>query len=158
MHLSYCHLKSPAVASGWSLLELLMALVLMTIVATLALAAPQLYNSWQGHILYDERQRLAQQIRFARLTGVQKKAKVNLCWSKVCGSYVGFLTYLDTNQDGYETPLSQWKINQKVSFHFNRGSQISFNRAGNTAHSGTLVVCLAKASSSGLNKKSRVTL
>jgi hypothetical protein len=102
--------------------------------------------------LHDERQKLAQQIRFARLTSLQKSAKVSLCWSQVCGSPAGFLVYLDANKDGLwqdsETPLSQWQINKRLSFRFNRrfnrGHQVSFNHAGNTAQSGTMVLCLAK--------------
>ena len=78
---------------GWSLLELLIALALVAIVASLA--APPIYATWQLQSLYDERQRLAQQIRFARLTSLQKSAKVSLCWSQVCGSSAGFLVYLD---------------------------------------------------------------
>lgn len=147
MHLSHFHLKTLTQGSGWSLLELVIVLALMAAVA--ALARPQLFSSWQGQFLYDERQRLAQQVRFARLTSLQQNAKVSLCWSKECGSSVGFLIYLDTNNDGYwqsiETPLSRWQIKKSLTFSFNRGSQISFNKAGNTAQSGTMILCLAKA-------------
>ena len=136
-------LKLLRAGSGWSLLELLIVLALMAIIASLA--APQLYATWQLQSLYDERQRLAQQIRFARLSSLQKSAKVSLCWSEVCGSSVGFVIYLDTNNDGYwqhtETSLSQWQVKQGLTFRFNHGGQISFNSAGNTAQSGTMILC-----------------
>jgi Tfp pilus assembly protein FimT len=128
---------------GWSLLELFIVLALMAVVA--ALAAPQLYATWQLQTLYDERQRLAQQIRFARLTSLQKSTKVNVCWSETCGSSGAFVTYVDINNDSYwqptETLLSQWNINKGLSFSFNRGSQISFSTSGNTAQSGTMILC-----------------
>jgi len=130
-------------SSGWSLLELIIVLALMAIVASLV--APQLYATWQLQSLHDERQRLAQQVRFARLTSLQKSAKVSVCWSELCGASIGFVIYLDTNTDGYwqhtERLLSQWQINNSFSFHFNRGTQLSFNSAGNTAQSGTLILC-----------------
>jgi Tfp pilus assembly protein FimT len=53
--------------------------------------------------------------------------------------------YLDTNNDGYwqhtETSLSQWQVKQGLTFRFNHGGQISFNSAGNTAQSGTMILC-----------------
>jgi len=65
----------------------------------------------------------------------------------VCGSPEGFLGYLDVNKDGLwqasETPLSKWQINKRLFFRFNRGHQVSFNHSGNTAQSGTMVLCLA---------------
>jgi len=81
MLLPHLCLKLLRAGSGWSLLELLIVLALMAIIASLA--APQLYATWQLQSLYDERQRLAQQIRFARLSSLQKSAKVSLCWSEV---------------------------------------------------------------------------
>jgi type IV fimbrial biogenesis protein FimT len=143
MRLDLYSLKLFRVCSGWSLLELLIVLALMAIAASVA--APQLYATWQLQSLHDERQRLAQQIRFARLTSLQKNIKVRICWSNSCGSSVGFITYVDANNDSYwqptETALSQWKVQQGLSFRFNRGVQISFNGAGNTAQSGTMVLC-----------------
>ena len=131
------------VTSGWSLLELLIVLALVAIIV--ALAAPAFYVTWQLQILHDERQKFAQQIRYARITSLQKKSTVNLCWSQSCGITSGFAIYLDTDQDGHwqakEMLLSHWQPNKGVSFSFNRGVQISFNYAGNTAHSGTMVFC-----------------
>ena len=147
MRLFQYHLKLSRVCSAWSLLELLIVLALMAIIASLG--APQLYSSWRLQTLHDERQRLAQKIRFARLTSLQKRAKVSLCWSQVCGSSQGFLIYLDANKDHQwqhpETRLSQWQINKSLSFQFNRGDQISFNGAGNTAQSGTMILCVVNA-------------
>ena len=146
MRLLQFQLKYSCVCSAWSLLELLIVLALMAILASLGL--PQIYSAWHLQSLHDERQKLAQQNRFARLTSLQKSAKVSLCWSQVCGSPAGFLVYLDANKDGLwqapETPSSQWQINKRLSFRFNRGHQVSFNHAGNTAQSGTMVLCLAK--------------
>ncbi|WP_443631165.1 GspH/FimT family protein [Candidatus Njordibacter sp. Uisw_056] len=140
---------------GWSLLELLIALALVAIVASLA--APPIYATWQLQSLYDERQRLAQQIRFARITSIQANAKVSICWSSACGASIGFLTYLDKNNDSYwqhaELVLSQWQIRKGVFFHFNRDSQISFNSAGNTAQSGTMVLCSPSSSSAVVNSE-----
>jgi prepilin-type N-terminal cleavage/methylation domain-containing protein len=155
MRLSLHSLPLFRVCSGWSLFELLIVLALMAIAASVV--APQLYATWQLQSLYDERQRLAQQIRFARLTSLQKSVKVRLCWSDTCGSSVGFLTYLDTNNDAYwqptETPLSQWQIKNGISFRFNRGSQISFNRSGNTGQSGTMILCASHSSTSSANNQ-----
>ena len=146
MRLLQCNLKGSCVCSTWSLLELLIVLALMAILASLGL--PQIYSAWHLQSLHDERQKIAQQIRVARFKSLQKSAKVTLCWSQVCGLPEGFLAYLDANKDGLrqasETPLSQWQINKSLSFRFNRGHQVSFNHAGNTVQSGTMVLCLAK--------------
>jgi type IV fimbrial biogenesis protein FimT len=155
MRLSPHRVKLLYVGSAWSLLELLIVLSLLAIMASIA--TPQLYRSWQLQHLSDERQRLIQKIRFARLTSLQKSAKVSVCWAQACGSPEGFLIYLDANQDGLwqdsEISLSQWQINQSVSCSFNRGAQISFNSAGNTAQSGTMVLCVANANASAINKQ-----
>jgi Tfp pilus assembly protein FimT len=155
MRLSPHRVNLVYVSSAWSLLELLIVLALLAIVASIA--TPQLYRSWQLQSLSDERQRLVQEIRFARLTSLQKSAKVSVCWSQACGSIKGFLIYLDANEDGLwqdsEIALSQWQINQSLSFSFNRGQQISFNSAGNTAQSGTMVLCVANASASAINNQ-----
>jgi len=141
--------------SGWSLLELLIVLALVAIVASMA--APQLYATWQLQSLHDERQRLAQQVRFARLSSLQKNAKVSVCWSDICGASIGFVTYLDANNDNYwqhtEQLLSQWQLKNGLSFRFSRDSQISFNSAGNTAQSGTLILCGPGLSYDATNNK-----
>jgi type IV fimbrial biogenesis protein FimT len=143
MRFSHRRLNVFCACSGWSLLELLIVLALVAIVASMA--APQLYATWQLQSLHDERQRLAQQVRFARLTSLQKSAKVSVCWSDICGASMGFVIYLDSNNDNYwqhtELLLSQWQIKSGLSFRFSRDSQISFNSAGNTAQSGTLILC-----------------
>jgi len=154
MRLSVHRLKLFRACSGWSLLELLAVLALMAIVASIAV--PQLYASWRLQSLYDERQGLAQQIRFARLTSLQSSSKVRVCWSDTCGYSTGFVTYLDTNNDGYwqptETPLSQWQIKNDLFIRFNRGTQISFNNAGNTAQSGTIILCAYQSNSNSNSK------
>ncbi len=131
------------VSSGWSLLELLIVLALLAIIASFAASA--LSSAWQRQSLHDQRQQLSQQIRYARLTSLQKKSTVNLCWSQSCGVESGLAIYLDSNADAQwqstETLLSHWQPNKGVSFSFNRGFQISFNHAGNTAQSGTMVLC-----------------
>jgi type IV fimbrial biogenesis protein FimT len=143
MRLFHHRLNVFRACSGWSLLELLIVLALVAIVASMA--TPQLYATWQRQSLHDERQRLAQQIRFARFTSLQKSAKVSVCWSDTCGASMGFVIYLDTNNDNYwqhtELLLSQWQINNSLALHFNRGAQLSFNSAGNTAQSGTMILC-----------------
>ena len=149
MRFSHRRLNVFCACSGWSLLELLIVLALLAIVASLA--TPQIYATWQRQSLHDERQRLAQQIRFARVTSLHKSAKVSMCWSEECGSAVGFVTYLDKNNDGYwqrtETLLSQWQIKNDLSFQFSRGTHISFNSAGNTGQSGTITLCASRPNS-----------
>ncbi len=155
MLLPHLCLKLLRAGSGWSLLELLIVLALMAIIASLA--APQLYATWQLQSLHDERQRLAQQVRFARVTSLQKSAKVSICWSHTCGASMGFVIYLDTNNDDYwqhaELLLSQWQIKSGLSFRFSRDSQISFNSAGNTAQSGTLILCGSGVNYDAANSK-----
>jgi len=139
------HKRLPHFCGAWSLLELLVVLSLMAIIA--AMAGPKLLTSWRLQQLHDERQRLVQQLHFARLTSLQANAKVSLCWAPECGSSEHFLIYQDGNNDGQwqntETSLSRWQLPVGLYLTFNRGSQISFNGAGNTAQSGTLVVCAA---------------
>ena len=66
MRLLEFQLKYSCVCSAWSLLELLIVLALMAILASLGLL--QIYSAWHLQSLHDERQKLGQQIRFARLT------------------------------------------------------------------------------------------
>lgn len=145
LHKSLLRKQLPHFCGAWSLLELLVVLSLMAIIA--ALAGPKLLASWRLQQLHDERQRLVQQLHFGRLTSLQTNAKVSLCWASECGSSGHFLMYHDSNSDGQwqstETSLSRWQLPPGVTLKFNRGSQISFNGAGNTAQSGTLVVCAA---------------
>jgi len=128
---------------GWSLLELLSVLAIMAI--SISFAVPSLYAAWQLQSLQDERQRLSQKIRYARLTSLQKGSRVSVCWAPECGAEQGFIIYLDANTDGYwqskEKQLSHFYFNKDIAFSFNRGVQISFNSAGNTAHSGTMLLC-----------------
>ena len=72
MRLLQFQLKYSCVCSTWSLLELLIVLALMTILASLGL--PQIYSAWHLQSLHDERQKIAQQIRFARFKSLQKNA------------------------------------------------------------------------------------
>ena len=71
MRLLQFQLKYSCVCSAWSLLELLIILALMAIVASLGV--PQIYTAWRLETLHDERRKLAQKIRFACLTSLQKK-------------------------------------------------------------------------------------
>ena len=80
MRLFQSQLKYSCVCSAWSLLELLIVLALMAILASLGL--PQIYSAWHLQSLHDEGQKLAQQIRFARFTSLQKSAKVSLCCTR----------------------------------------------------------------------------
>ncbi|MDC9720412.1 MAG: GspH/FimT family protein [Gammaproteobacteria bacterium] len=147
MGLATYHINILRAHFGWSLLELLIVLALMAIVASMV--TPGLYASWHLQSLHDERHRLAQQLHFARLTSLQRNSKVNVCWSATCGSPLGFAAYLDANSDGYfqadEEALSHWQLTKGLSLHFNRGEQIGFNAAGNTAQSGTFILCSSRA-------------
>ena len=129
--------------AAWSLLELLVVLAMMAILA--AVVGPKLHTSWRLQQLHDERQRLVQHLYYARLTSLQSEAKISLCWAPVCGGVKHLLIYQDDNGDGQwqtsETSLARWQMPANLSLQFNRTSQISFNNAGNTAHSGTLVLC-----------------
>ena len=146
MRLLQCQLKCSCVCSTWSLLDLLIVLAFIAIFviprppSSLLCMASAVFAWWAP--------KGSPTNAFARLTRLQKSAEVSLCWFQVCGSPEGFLGYLDVNKDGLwqasETPLSKWQINKRLFFRFNRGHQVSFNHAGNTAQSGTMVLCLAK--------------
>lgn len=140
---SYC--------AAWSLLELLVVLALMALMA--AITGPQLHASWRLQQLHDERQRLVQNLHYARLTSLQLNSKVSLCWAPVCGDERYLYIFHDQNGDGQrqpsETSLAVWQMPPGLSLRFNRAAHISFNNAGNTAQSGTLTVC-AKGVAVGL--------
>lgn len=138
--------------AAWSLLELLVVLAIMALLA--ATTAPRLHASWRLQQLHDERQRLVQSLRYARLTGLQTKTKTNLCWAPTCGVAKGLHVYRDDNGDGQwqtsDTSLTRWQMPAGLRLEFNRAAQISFNHSGNTAQSGTLVLC-ASGVASGLS-------
>mgnify|MGYP003993230315 FL=1 len=62
--------------AAWSLLELLVVLAIMVLLAVTT--GPKLHASWRLQQLHDERQRLVQSLRFARLTSLQTNTKVSL--------------------------------------------------------------------------------
>ena len=138
--------------AAWSLLELLVVLAIMVLLAVTT--GPKLHASWRLQQLHDERQRLVQSLRFARLTSLQTNTKVSLCWAPACGSANGLRIYRDDNGDGqWQTPepsLSRWQLPAGLRLQFNRAAQIGFNSSGNTAHAGTLVLC-ANGVASGLS-------
>ena len=98
MRLLQFKLKYSCVCSAWSLLGLLIVLALMAILASLGL--PQIYSAWHLQSLHDERQKLDPQIRFARLTSLQKKCQGELMLVSGVWFARGFLVYLDANKDG----------------------------------------------------------
>jgi len=143
MRLSNQAPKPRSPCSGWSLLELLLVLSLMAILV--ATNGPQLFQSWRLQQLHDERQRLLQAFHFARITSLQKKQKVYLCWHESCGSPAGFIIYLDVNADGTwqaeDISLQRWQLPKHINLTSNRGDQISFSAAGTSVHAGTFTLC-----------------
>jgi Tfp pilus assembly protein FimT len=138
--------------AAWSLLELLVVLAIMALLV--AATGPKLHASWRLQQLHDERQRLVQSLRYARLTSLQTNTKISLCWAPACGTSNGLLVYRDDNGDGQwqasETSIASWQMPAGLRLKFNRPAQISFNNSGNTAQTGTLVLC-ASGVSSGLS-------
>ena len=143
MFKSYQHRYSLKADKAFSLLELLAVLSLVAIVS--GVASVNLYAMWQLQLLKDDHKSLSQFIQYARLTSLQKQSVINICWSTACGSETGLIIYRDVNQDKVwqqsDTLLTQWSMHHTNELRFNRGEQISFNLAGNTGQSGTLILC-----------------
>jgi len=145
--------KKPTIScAAWSLLELLVVLAIIALLV--ATTGPKIHASWRLQQLHDERQRLVQALRYARLTGLQTNTKISLCWAPTCGASNGLRVYRDDNGDGQwqtsEISLARWQMPAGLRLKFNRAAQISFNSSGNTAQSGTLVLC-ASGVGSGLS-------
>lgn len=97
--------------AGYSLMELLMALVLIVTIS--AIAIPQILSAVDDFRTYGAARYMSSRLHRARMEAVVRSANAAMRFSYVQGSYV-YAVYLDGNRDGVRSVDIQRRIDREI--------------------------------------------